>query len=239
SQQPKRHASLFHRHRSNSRLSVRPAYPEQTNEPRRVFEGTDAVAQNRRVALQRVVEVHDALEVKYQSESSSPTTATSSERPTSSSSSISIDVFTTDFASIPFPDAEVRAFKYFLRMWDPSEPSDPYFDTAIESSRLQFEEAASKHFFRRIALWNESEEVLEASRRKLFRRGEKEKSELGKLWMVEKGRSEHGVRDELKQVTTREGLAQLLWTLLHDFQKPLAPEFFEECKEALKRKYGM
>ncbi|KAH7349135.1 hypothetical protein BKA66DRAFT_476952 [Pyrenochaeta sp. MPI-SDFR-AT-0127] len=129
-------------------------------------------------------------------------------------------------------------------MWDPSATPDPDFDHAIEPSKLEFEEAAIKHFFRRIALWHESEDMQKAAKGKLSwtarRKGRRRaKSEIGKMWMVEKGRQEHSSHDELKEVTTREGLAQLLWTLLHDPTAPLAPELFAECKEALRKKYGI
>jgi hypothetical protein len=63
-------------------------------------------------------------------------------------------------------------------------------------------------------------------------------STLGKLWTKEKSERGHG-GDELKEVVTREGLAQLLWTLMHDRREPLAPKLFGECTEAVKRMYGI
>jgi hypothetical protein len=45
--------------------------------------------------------------------------------------------------------------------------------------------------------------------------------------------------DGLKEVTTREGLAQLLWTLVHDPEKPLGYMLEREFDEALRLKYGM
>ena len=181
--------------------------------------------------------MHDALELKHQSEKPE-----SEQRP-GSPSSIASDPFIVDFSEIPFPDAEVRSFRYFVRLWNPSATPDPEFDEAIRPTRLEFEETAVKHFFRRIAQWHESEEVLQAARERLKKqsmwRRERSKSQLGKLWTVEKGRQEQSTTDELKEVTTREGLAQLLWTLLHDPMKPLAPELLEECTEALKKMYGM
>jgi hypothetical protein len=57
--------------------------------------------------------------------------------------------------------------------------------------------------------------------------------------MVEQKRPEHAAKDELKEVTTREGLAQLLWTLLHDREAGLAEGLKVECKEALRLKYGI
>jgi hypothetical protein len=155
---------------------------------------------------------------------------------------MSNDSFASEFSTIPFPDAEVRAFRYFLRMWDRSFPPDRAFDEAIAPTRSQFEEAAMKHFFRRIALWNASEETVEASKRSLFRRRPRNRSiggELSKLWMVEQRRPEHETRDELKEVTTREGLAQLLWTLLHDREAGLAEGFKAECREALRTMYAI
>jgi hypothetical protein len=41
--------------------------------------------------------------------------------------------------------------------------------------------------------------------------------------------------DGLKEVTTREGLAQLLWTLIHDMTAPVASGLTEECTEVLKK----
>ncbi|KAF2853953.1 hypothetical protein T440DRAFT_294644 [Plenodomus tracheiphilus IPT5] len=235
--QPKRHASsLFHRHHS-SHTSKRQS-EEHLNEQLSLFEGTDTITQNRRVALQRVLEVHDALELKHQNETPTSPTSTSSERP-SSSSSISSDPFTIDFSEIPFPDAEVRSFRYFIHLWDPSVPADPDFDEAIAPTRSQFEEMALKHFFRRIALWNASEESKENMSRSVWRRRERSKNQLGKSWTTEKEQTDHSARDELKEVTTQEGLAQLLWTLLHDPNQRLAPELMAECTDALKRMYGM
>ena len=64
---------------------------------------------------------------------------------------------------------------------------------------------------------------------------------ISKMWLKERGRTspEATQRDELKQVTTREGLAQLLWTLLNDQTNALCPELFEVCKEAVKAKYSI
>lgn len=143
-----------------------------------------------------------------------------------------------------FAEAEVRAFRYFLRKWDPSAAPDPDFDQVVQPSKLRFEEEAVKHFIRRIAFWHESDEVLQAAKDKRTKDGRRDKkgqedSALGKMWMVEKGRQEHGLRDGLKEVSTREGLAQLLWTLLHDPKEPLTPELFRECTEAVKMKYGI
>lgn len=229
-----RHAShLFHRHRSDSFTRSRSLELGQST----TFEGTDAVPQNRKVALQRVIEVHNALEQQHNAEASGNTS-----RPTSSASSISNDPFTLDFSETPFPDAEVRAFRYFARKWDPSMTPDPVFDEAIAPTRLQFEEAAIKHFFRRIALWNEDEEALEATRQRLtkrWRRKDKQESQLLKMWMKEKEQAGENEKDDLKEATTREGLAQLLWTLLHDPSEPLAPELNEEFKQALRKYYGM
>jgi hypothetical protein len=202
-----------------------------------VFEGTDAVTHNRKVAVQRIVEVHDALEAKHHEE------AASAGR-TSDSTTMSSDAFSLDFDLVELPNGEVRAFRYFLRLWDENECPDPEFDQAIRQNRSDFEQAAIKHFFRRLALWYESEEVLQAAKDEMKKRLKKDKkkakdSQLGNLWLQERGRSEHSMCDELKEVTTREGLAQLIWTLMHDQTAPLAPELFTECTNAVKRKYGM
>ncbi|KAF2030847.1 hypothetical protein EK21DRAFT_64532 [Setomelanomma holmii] len=225
-------SSLFHRHHSGSMSKVNSQ--SGTSTPA-IFEGTDAVTQNRKVAVQRVVEVHDAFEAKHQEEA-----ATTGR--TSDSTSVSSDAYSVEFNLTDLLNGEVRTFRYFLRMWDHNERPDPEFDQAIQPTRLEFEEAAIKHFFRRIALWHESEEVLQAARDEMKKRPKKDKkkakdSQLGNLWLREKGRSEHNMHDELKEVTTREGLAQLLWTLMHDQTSPLAPELFAACTVAVKRMY--
>ncbi|KAH9861594.1 hypothetical protein J1614_011345 [Plenodomus biglobosus] len=235
--QPKRNASSPMRRRRSGYLSRRSS-EEQLDQQPGIFQGTDAVTQNRRVALQRVIEVHDALELKHQNELPITPTSTSSERP-GSSSSVCSDTFTIDFADLPFPDAEVRCFRYFVRRWDPSVPTDAEFDQAIAPSRHQFEEMAIKHFFRRVVFWNASEEVKENMSRSMWRRRERPTSQLGTMWMTERGRTEYSARDELKEVTTQEGLAQLLWTLLYGFDKSLVPGLRAECTDALKRMYGM
>jgi hypothetical protein len=122
-------------------------------------------------------------------------------------------------------------------MWDSSETPDLDFDLAVQPQKSQFEETAIKHFFRRIALWDASEEELQEEKRRSFfrRRRSRPKSELG---MVGKGKGEE-VEDRLKEATTREGLAQLLWTLLHDPDAPLDKGLKNECTQALKKKYRM
>jgi hypothetical protein len=57
--------------------------------------------------------------------------------------------------------------------------------------------------------------------------------------LKERDSQEQNTHDELKAVTTREGLAQLLWTLMHDQTAPLAPELFAECTGAVKKMYGI
>lgn len=202
-----------------------------------LFEGTDAVPQNRRVAVQRIVEIHDALELKHHAE-------TTTEAQRNDAARLSSDNLNLEFDAIDLPHGEVRAFRYFLRKWDENEHPDPEFDHAVQSSEFAFSEAAIKHFFRRIALWHESDEVLQAAKKEMEKRLKKDRkrdrdSVLGKLWTKERGSQEHCTYDELKQVTTREGLAQLLWTLMHDPTAPLAPKFVADCTEAVKRKYGI
>jgi hypothetical protein len=195
-----------------------------------IFEGIDAVTQNRKVALQRVLEVHDALELKHIEASDSARGSESSGSTTTYES----------FSLIHLPNAEVRAFRYFLRKWDKSESPDQEFDHAVEASDCDFEVSTIKHFFRRIALWHESEDVLQGASKDVAKRAKRKKKEedsaLGKVWMES---LEHCMNDPLKEVTTREGLAQLLWTLMHDQSTPLAPEMFRECTKAVKRKYGI
>jgi hypothetical protein len=242
------HAGLFHRHRGNSYHSTRspsppPDFQTPVNVP--IFQGTDAVAQNHKVVLQRVIEVHNALELQHQRRTTSTTSSSSGERPTSSSSSVSSDPSALDLTDIPFPDAEVRAFRYFLRLWDPANtPSDPDFEVAIQSQKRQFEETAIKHFFRRIAAWGESPEVRESMSRSFFRRRRsRARSVVGKLGMMMKQGSVNGVdgdvSDGLKEVTTKEGLAQLLWTLVQDPEKPLGGKLTERFDDALKEMYRM
>lgn len=225
----KRHHSLLHRHNSN-RSSKEQFEPQQT-----VFDGTDAVPIHRKVAVSRVVEAYDAL--RAENRSNSPT----------AEQSTADDPFAFESLVISLPDGEIRAFKYFLRKWDPNARPDLEFDETVASWQTQFEEAAVKHFFRRIALWNESEEIMLAAKRqkamdiKNGRRRDRASS-IGKMWFKERGRASENdpsMKDELKQVTTREGLAQLLWTLLNDQSNPLCPELFEVCKEAVRAKYSI
>jgi hypothetical protein len=195
-----------------------------------MFEGTDAVTMNRRVAIQRIVEIHDALELQHQADANA-----NPQQP--DLSRISSDRLSLDFDAVDLPDGEVRAFRYFLRKWDHNGQSpDPEFDEAVQSSESDFDEAATKHFIRRVALWHESEETLRKTKKEMEKRLKKDKkrardSMLGKLWIKERSSQEHTSNDELKEVTTREGLAQLLWTLMHDLNAPLAPELVAECTE--------
>ncbi|KAF1931700.1 uncharacterized protein M421DRAFT_417466 [Didymella exigua CBS 183.55] len=223
----KRHHSLLHRHNSDRSK-------EQLTAPPSVFDGTDAVTAHKKVAVSRVVEAYDAL--RAENHSNSPTAEQSTPE----------DPFAFESLVISLPNGEVRTFKYFLRKWGCNQYPDPEFEEAVSSWRTQFEEAALKHFFRRITLWNESEDIMLAAKRqkamdlKNGRRRDRASS-LGKMWSRERGRSsdQENLRDELKQVTTREGLAQLLWTLLNDQTDPLCPELFEVCKEAVKAKYSI
>ncbi|KAF9696326.1 hypothetical protein EKO04_005471 [Ascochyta lentis] len=224
----KRHHSLLHRHHSNrSREQVVPG-PN-------VFDGTDAVTAHKKVAVSRVVEAYDALRAENRSDS--PTAEQSTPE----------DPFAFEALVVSLPNGEVRTFKYFLRKWDSNQHPDPEFEEAVSSWRPQFEETATKHFFRRIALWNESEEIMLAAKQqkamdlKNGRRRDRATS-ISKMWSRERGRASNNngsVRDELKQVATREGLAQLLWTLLNDQTQHLCPELFEMCKEAVKAKYSI
>jgi hypothetical protein len=196
-----------------------------------VFEGTDAIPQHRKVAVQRVVEMYDALEA------GSPRGSESS-----AGSTTSADPFGVVYDTIHLPDAEVRAFRHFLRKWDQNETPDPEFDHAVRTCNIEFEVLTLRHFFRRIALWHESEEVLQAAKKEMAKREKKRNkdSALGKIWMKERENHEVGIETPLKEVTTREGLAQLLWTLMNDHRAPLAPVLFDEGVKAVKeRKYGM
>lgn len=224
----KRHHSLLRRHNSDSSK-------EQLGPPPNVFDGTDAVSAHKKVAVSRVVEAYDAL--RAENLSNSPTAEQSTPE----------DPFAFESLVVSLPNGEVRTFKYFLRKWDHNQDPDPEFEDAVSSWRSRFEEAALKHFFRRIALWNESEEIMLAAKQqkamdlKNGRRRDRATS-ISKMWSKERGRAaehEGSVRDELKHVTTREGLAQLLWTLLNDQTDPLCPELFEVCKEAVKAKYSI
>lgn len=229
-----RGSSFLHRHHSGNmpKASRRSESPKPA-----LFEGTDAVPQNRKTAVQRVVEIHDALELRDQAEASAEAQRNDSARASSDNSSL-------DFDAVDLPHSEVRAFRYFLRKWDHNERPDPEFDQAVQASESDFEEAAIKHFFRRIVLWNASEEVLQETRKDMEGRLRRDKkrsrdSVLGKLWMKERSSQEHNSHDELKETTTREGLAQLLWTLMHDRASPLAPQFVADCTDAVRRKYGI
>jgi hypothetical protein len=202
-----------------------------------MFEGTSAVPQNRKVAVQRVVEVHDALELKQQ--------ADSADTQRKDSAHISSDHLDIEFDVVDLPDSEIRAFKYLLRKWDHNERPDPEFDAVVQSSEVDFDQVALRHFIRRVALWYETEETLQAMKKETERRLKKYRrrdmeSALGRLLMKERrGSQERDTMDELKEVTTREGLAQLLWTLMHDQTTPLAPELVAECTKAVRQKYGI
>ncbi|RMZ73718.1 Alpha Beta hydrolase [Pyrenophora seminiperda CCB06] len=205
--------------------------PTDSAQPPAIFQGTDAVPQNRKVALARVIEAHQAFEAKS-NQATTPTSTSSLQRPTSSSSSISHDTFAHEFSSIPVSNTEVRAFRYFQRLWDPSNAQwrDDEFDEVVAPRKAEFEESALKHFFSRIAMWDASLEVRESMSRSIFqrRRRSRAKSDLSSI-SAAAGESD----DALKQVTTREGLAQLLWTLLQDPKRPLEG-LQGEVKTALK-----
>ncbi|KAG9186028.1 hypothetical protein G6011_02584 [Alternaria panax] len=258
-ERPRHHHHHFGRHRSGSYLSRRsssfssattPDTQPPSNAPPRIFQGTDAVPQNRKVALQRVIDTHQALERKHSDAAQTPT-STSSDRPTSSSSSMSSDLFTSlDFADMSFPDAEVRAFQYLLRRWDPNTYStpDPDFEAAIMTGprKQKFEETAIKHFFSRVALWDASaQEKQEAGmtrsvfffRNRQRRRRSRAKSDVGRMLggPQEAEEKEDEGLSALKEVTTREGLAQLLWTLVHTDGEMVGLR--EECTAALKEMY--
>ncbi|USP75133.1 hypothetical protein yc1106_02407 [Curvularia clavata] len=242
--QPKRHQFL-HRDRSGSHLSSVRSFSAPSihslKEYPRVFQGTDAVPQNQRVALQRIIDTHQALELKYEHEQVSTPTSTTSDRPTSSSSSIlSTDPFTLDFSNIAVSDAELRAFRYLLRLWDEkSYPADPEFDAAIAPIRPQFEERALKHFINRVALWDASTDSSDSMSRSIFafRRRRRSRAKSVSQALGEAGREE--ARDVLKEVATREGLAQLVWTLLHDPKVMSGSSLKDRCTEALKEMYRM
>ena len=229
----KRHHT-FGRRRSGSHLSSKPSSPH-------LFEGTDAVLQKRKVALQKVIDTHHALELKY-GHVATPT-STTSERPTSSSSSISYDPFTTDFGDLSIPDAEVRTFRYLLYRWDhDSYTLDPEFDKAIERRRESFEEAAIKHFISRVALWDASGQEQQTQSRSVFsifgrRRRSRAKSDASRMLGIAETANEDPGLDALKEVTTREGLAQLLSTLLAKDDAPATTRLREECKQAIHEWY--
>jgi hypothetical protein len=213
------------------KVDSRPITPGQKK-----FEGTEVVVQNQRVAVKRIVEFHSAMELQHQAESKAEAQRNDSAR-------MSSDCL--DFDAIDLHNGEVRAFWYLLRKWDREQsPEDPEFELAVEATETDsnFDEAAIKHFIRRVALWDESEEMMQATQRELEQRAKKDKkrgneSMLGKLWAKERGSQDPSMHDELKQVTTREGLAQLLYALMRNPTAPLAPELFAECTEAVK-KYG-
>jgi len=217
---PSRLNNHFYRHRSGSHISSTGTDPAPASACA-VFEGTDAVPTNRKVALQRVLEAYQALEAKS-NQATTPTSTSSEQRPTSSSSSISHDAFSHDLSSLPIPNAEVRAFRYFQRMWDPSnaEWHDPEFDHVVGAWKAAFEETALKHFFSRVAMWDASLEARESMSRSIFHRGRRSRTKSD-LSTMSAAAAAGDAEDPLKQATTREGLAQLLWTLLQDPKRPL------------------
>lgn len=233
--QPRRHVSSLFSHHS-SRAPGMQSEEEQLDRRPGLFEGTDAITQNRRVALQRVLEVHNVLvERSRQIEPVVPSGPTS-ERPGSSLSASSTGL-ATSLMEMDMPDIELRSFHYLVRRWDPCAPADPEFEEAIAATRELFEETAARHFLQRIALWHASDEVKEDMYRSRWRRRERSKSQVVKVPTAVL--AEGSARDLLKETTTQEGLAQLLWTQLHDNHMPLAPGLMAECTEALKKKYGM
>jgi hypothetical protein len=217
--------NLYHLRHSHH-VAEADGYPKLTAPA--IFEGTDAIPHNRKVALQKVVEVHKALDLKQREESHVVEDREAAASPTDTCPTV------IDLASLP--NGEVRAFKYFLRKWDPRETQDPEFDLAITRFRSQSEEAAIKHFFHRIVLWDSGEEMVASTKQDKKKRSKRDNDRtLSKLWLQERESHEHMLRDRLKEATTREGLAQLLWTLIHDKTEPVAPGLAEECMEALKR----
>ncbi len=234
----------FGRHRSGSHLSTHSSFSTaeapSCSDQSRVFEGTDALPQNRKVALQRVIDAHHALDLRHV-EAPTPT-STTSDRPTSSSSSISHDRFAIDFSDLPVANAEVRAFRYLLRKWDPRNYApDPEFDQAIEDQKVNFGEAVMRHFFSRVALWDTTEEEKQSMSRSVFffknrRRRSRAKSDASRILDVAKSEPQDEGLDALKEVTTREGLAQLLWTLLHTDER-MNKRLKVECTAALKEMY--
>ncbi|EOA84761.1 hypothetical protein ACJQWK_06655 [Exserohilum turcicum] len=240
--QPKRHTVYSHSSsgsrpslRSFSACSVRSVKPYP-----QVFQGTDAVPQNQRVALQRVIDTHQALELKYEHEPLSTPTSTTSGRPMSSSSSMmSSEAFASDFSDIGLPQVEVRAFRYLLRLWDPnSYPADDEFDAAIAARRGQFEEQAIKHFMTRVALWHSDEKAGEGMTRSIFFFRRRAKSIRETLSATgDEAAKDDGSNDGLKKVTTREGLAQLVWTLLQDRSLLQESGLRQRCMDALKDMY--
>ncbi|KAA8626779.1 hypothetical protein PtrSN002B_008748 [Pyrenophora tritici-repentis] len=243
----------FSRHRSGSYLSIRssnsttnlalsptssppskptsPAtWPLAAHATNTRFEGTDALPTNRKVALQRVIEAHQALEAKA-NQATTPTSTSSDQRPTSSSSSLSPhhnendrdNAFAHNLNSIPLDNVELRAFRYFQRMWDPRNPAwrDEEFYAAIAPWRTAFEETALKHFFSRVAMWDASLEVRESMSRSIFQRPRRSRAKSDLSNISATTAAERDGDDELKKATSREGLAQLLWTLLQDPKGPL------------------
>ncbi|CAE6998085.1 hypothetical protein P3342_000749 [Pyrenophora teres f. teres] len=243
----------FSRHRSGSYLSMRsasnsnlalsptssppsrptwplPSSPSAACVTNTRFEGTDALPTNRKVALQRVLEAHQALEAKA-NQATTPTSTSSDQRPTSSSSSLSPhhnendsdSVFAHNLNSIPLENVELRAFRYFQRMWDPRNPAwrDDAFDAAIAPWRTAFEETALKHFFNRVAMWDDSLDVRESMNRSIFHRPRRSRAKSDLSSISATTGAERDGDDALKKATTREGLAQLLWTLLQDPKGPL------------------
>ncbi|KAF1834833.1 hypothetical protein BDW02DRAFT_465541, partial [Decorospora gaudefroyi] len=215
-----------------------------TSHPK-IFHGTDAVPQNHKVALQRILDVHHALE--------SASETSSERRPSTSTSASSSSSCTPLFSSfISLPNAEVRAFNYLLRLWDPNSTlPDPLFDAAVQPQKAAFEDTCVKHFFGRVALWDASQAVQQEGMRRsffLWRRRRSSRVRAGVSVVeggleAEKGRDGEGEGEgdgALKEVTTREGLAQLLWTLVNDDRVGLGAGGLKgECEGALRVRYGV
>lgn len=246
---PHRHASsLFSHHRrqrSTSYTSTRSSLSSGQQPPGSpvnfpIFQGTSAVPLHHTVALSTVLDIHRSFEETSRQNLSpySSTSSSSQARPLSSSSSVSGDasVFGIDLEGAGNEDVEVRVFRYFLRLWDPEDtPPDRLLDALVEQDKAQFERAAIRHFLRRIDLWEASGETSQESRRSFFHR-KKRRTVVGDEGQV--GEQEGDEDDRLKEVTTREGLAQLLWILIRDPKEGLDVEVKEECREALSKRYN-
>ncbi|KAF2822750.1 hypothetical protein CC86DRAFT_71077 [Ophiobolus disseminans] len=214
---PPRHrgSSFLHRHRSSSssKSNTRTEHTKPT-----IFEGTDAVARNRKVAVHRIVEAHAAL-----------ASGSTRQSPTSP------DPVESNLMRLN----EVRAFRHFLRMWDHNVAPDPEFDHVLLAYRedRDFERDAIEHFFKRIDTWHKNDEESKAVSKKANKERKKvEKHDKSGKVLKEEAASQDQL---LEECTTMEGLAQLLWTLMHDQRRPLAPQLLSEYTEAMKRRYKM
>lgn len=108
-----------------------------------------------------------------------------------------------DFNQIGLPHAEVRALRYFVRMWDPREGSerpDDEFDKIVAKcvGEPEFQEMGLRHFYKRVAERHALEQDAKAMKKMQKKR----------------------IRDGLFETASVGAVAQLLWDIKQQEKKP-------------------